>query len=236
MASASNRSVHLESSVETIDPRDDSMMAVDTNEEEWHRMHDIVFTNGQILEYIGLGLTILDVGFAQARHPLNTTFHYFEIQIVDPGENCYIAIGLTQKDYPKNRHPGWDKGSIAYHADDGKIFIGSGVGEEFGPRCHKGDILGCGISFRNDPLYFNDDMASEGSVNWSDESPSSSDNESNDVTNGEPKSRPVEVFFTRNGSIIGVRRVEMPSSGFYPSIGMLSTNEKVRVDLRPLTG
>ncbi|CAA9999802.1 unnamed protein product, partial [Nesidiocoris tenuis] len=44
-----------------------------------------------------LGLTILDVGFAQARHPLNTTFHYFEIQIVDPGENCYIAIGLTQK-------------------------------------------------------------------------------------------------------------------------------------------
>lgn len=41
-------------------------------------------------------------------------------------------------------------------------------------------------------LFFSD-MASEGSVNWSDESPSSSDNESNDVTNGEPKSRPVEV-------------------------------------------
>lgn len=49
--------------------------------------------------------------------------------------------------YPKNRLPGWDKGSIAYHADDGKVFIGCGVGEKFGPKCHKGDTMGCGISF-----------------------------------------------------------------------------------------
>lgn len=61
MASASNRSVHLESSVETIDPRDDSMMAVDTNEEEWHRMHDIVFTNGQVIFKCGHALFINDV-------------------------------------------------------------------------------------------------------------------------------------------------------------------------------
>ncbi len=26
-------------------------------------------------------------------------------------------------------------------ADDGKIFIGSGVGDPFGPRCHKGTVL-----------------------------------------------------------------------------------------------
>ncbi len=30
----------------------------------------------------------------------------FYFQIVDPGLNCYIAIGLARKDYPKNRHPG----------------------------------------------------------------------------------------------------------------------------------
>ena len=40
---------------------------------------------------------------------------------------------------------GWNKGSIAYHADDGKVFVGSGVGSPFGPRCHKGDIMGCGV-------------------------------------------------------------------------------------------
>jgi hypothetical protein len=54
------------------------------------------------------------------------------------------------QDFPKHRHPGWNKGSIGYHADDGKIFIGSGVGAPFGPRCHKGDRMGCGILFPRD--------------------------------------------------------------------------------------
>jgi hypothetical protein len=49
----------------------------------------------QVLEYTGRGKSIIDVGLAQAKLPLNTTVHYFEIEIVDPGESCYIAIGLT---------------------------------------------------------------------------------------------------------------------------------------------
>lgn len=84
---------------------------------------------------------------------------------MDPGSSCYIAIGLARKDYPRNRHPGWNKGSIAYHADDGKVFMGSGVGGEgvrtdikhdvsrldpFGPRCNKGDVMGCGVLFPRD--------------------------------------------------------------------------------------
>ncbi|MEQ2242521.1 SPRY domain-containing protein 3 [Ilyodon furcidens] len=35
-------------------------------------------------------------------------------------------------------------------SDDGKIFHGSGVGDAFGPRCFKGDIMGCGIMFPRD--------------------------------------------------------------------------------------
>ena len=34
--------------------------------------------------------------------------------------------------------------------DDGKVFIGSGVGEKFGPECNKGDTMGCGILFPRD--------------------------------------------------------------------------------------
>ena len=49
----------------------------------------------------------------------------------------------------RNRHPGWNKGSIAYHADDGKVFMGSGVGDPFGPRCNKGDTMGCGVMVGN---------------------------------------------------------------------------------------
>ena len=28
-----------------------------------------------------------------------------------------------------------------------KVFVGSGVGAPFGPRCHRGDIMGCGVLF-----------------------------------------------------------------------------------------
>ena len=37
------------------------------------------------------------MGLAQARHPLSTRSHYFEVEIVDPGEKCYIALGLARK-------------------------------------------------------------------------------------------------------------------------------------------
>ena len=50
-----------------------------------------------MLEYTGRGKSIIDVGLAQARWALDTTNHYYEIEITDPGENCYIAIGLARK-------------------------------------------------------------------------------------------------------------------------------------------
>lgn len=46
----------------------------------------------------------------------------------------------------------------------------------------------------------------------------------------------LQVFFTRNGRIVGIRQVRVPKGGFFPTIGMLSVEEKVRVDLRPLSG
>ena len=133
------------------DPRlksgpEDDMMVIDTAEDDWLRLHDIKL-NGPVLEYVGQGKSIDDVGLAQAKTAICTRNHYFEIEIVNPGLNCYIAIGLARKDYPKHRHPGWNEGSIAYHADDGKIFVGSGCGAPFGPRCNKGDIMGCGVLF-----------------------------------------------------------------------------------------
>lgn len=121
-------------------------MAIDSHDDDWLRLHQVKQT-GQLLEYAGRGRSIDEVGLAQAKYPLSPANHYFELEIVDPGDSCYIAIGLARKDYPLNRHPGWNLGSIAYHADDGKIFVGSGTGDPFGPRCHKGDVMGCGIIF-----------------------------------------------------------------------------------------
>ncbi|KAF8771023.1 SPRY domain-containing protein 3-like isoform X1 [Argiope bruennichi] len=225
-------------------PEEDMSMCIDSNEEEWSRLHDIKL-NGTILEYSGRGKSIIDVGLAQAKYPLDTTHHYFEIEILDPGENCYIAIGLARKDYPKYRHPGWNKGSIAYHADDGKIFVGSGVGDPFGPRCHKGDIMGCGIIFPRDFVSFYDcdlDSNAPSSVNLDlEEDFSGSYSESEDEEWWKEKENietglTIQVFFTRNGKTVGQKEVCIPKGGFYPTVGMLSSDERVKVDLHPLTG
>lgn len=45
-----------------------------------------------------------------------------------------------------------------------------------------------------------------------------------------------QVFFTRNGKIIGKKDAVVPPGGFFPTIGMLSCGEKVKVDLHPLSG
>jgi hypothetical protein len=50
-----------------------------------------------VLQCAGRGKSIVDVGIAQVRLPLSTTLPFFEIEIVDPGESCYIAIGLTRR-------------------------------------------------------------------------------------------------------------------------------------------
>ncbi|CDQ94493.1 unnamed protein product [Oncorhynchus mykiss] len=68
----------------------------------------------------------------------------------ESNETSLTYYHLISQGYPKNRHPGWSRGSIAYHADDGKLFQGSGVGDAFGPRCFEGDVMGCGIMFPRD--------------------------------------------------------------------------------------
>jgi len=254
---------------------EEDMMWVDSGEDEWARLHDIRL-NGPVLEYTGRGKNLTDVGLAQARTALCTRSHYYEIEIVDPGQSCYIAIGLARKDYPKNRHPGWNHGSIAYHADDGKIFVGSGVGGKFGPRCHKGDTMGCGILFPRNYVCKSDseeeieqqgggkappsngaragagggDGGADGGAAGAAEGLLGRFRRNNDfledLDDGEDdwgddsyamgNGVAVQVYFMRNGKMVGKRGVRIPRGGFYPTIGMMSRNEKVRVDLKPLSG
>ncbi|XP_034535396.1 SPRY domain-containing protein 3-like [Notolabrus celidotus] len=219
---------------------DDGQMIVDSHEEDWSRLHHVKVT-GTLLEYVGKGQRIVDVGLAQARRPLDTRFHYYELEITDTGEKCYIALGLARRDYPKRRHPGWSRGSIAYHADDGKLFQGSGVGDPFGPRCFEGDIMGCGIMFPRDYSQDSGDDMDDWDLEVSPK-PAKVQNDlyaNNDDEDDEGENldgRKVTVFFTRNGKVVGRREMALPEGGLYPTIGMLSTGEKVKVDLHPLSG
>ncbi|XP_072162947.1 SPRY domain-containing protein 3-like [Diadema setosum] len=259
--------------------QEEDMLIDDVGEEQVWRRINHVSMNGQLLTYTGRGEDYSEFGMAQGRKPLGPANHYFEVEIVDPGRSCYVALGVTRKDYPVNMHPGWDRGSIAYHADDGKIFTGHGIGNPFGPKCHKGDIMGCGIMFPRDyqadsdedsdgeeeavdqwrpgnpnpnrlegPGHFGQDnfgvdiydfREDGGDEDGGDDDASDEDWEVGPLGDGRQKATPtkVQVFFTRNGTTIGRREnVSIPPGGFYPTVGMLSPEEKVRVDLQPLSG
>ena len=81
-------------------------------------------------------------------YPLFHKWSYFEIDIIKLGRSGTITIGLCQAKYSLTRQPGWDRSSIGYHGDDGKLFHESGIGKAWkGTPYKEGDRIGCGIDF-----------------------------------------------------------------------------------------
>ena len=126
----------------------------------WLRSNGVKFLDdGLTLNYCGDSSHIQDVGIAQSRQRLDRSNHYFEMEILSTGSKGALAIGLAKLNYPLHVHPGWNAGAIGYHADDGKVFIGRGQGDVFGPTCEDGDRMGCGIRYS----VSGDEVSSEGS-------------------------------------------------------------------------
>ncbi|XP_061909497.1 SPRY domain-containing protein 3 isoform X4 [Entelurus aequoreus] len=98
--------------------------------------------DGDTLSYQG---NSEEVGCYVAGHPLSKGNCYFEVTIVDTGVRGTIAVGLVHKFYRLDHQPGWLPYSVAYHADNGKLYNGNPVGQQFGPKCARGDRIGCGI-------------------------------------------------------------------------------------------
>ncbi|KAF2668295.1 hypothetical protein BT63DRAFT_272873 [Microthyrium microscopicum] len=80
-----------------------------------------------------------------------------------------IAIGFFAPPYPPFRLPGWQRGSLAVHSDDGRRYVGNDAGGfDFTEPFRAGETIGLGMMFT--PLH----------------------------TKAGPQTR-TEVFFTRNG-------------------------------------
>lgn len=105
---------------------------------------------------------------------------YFEVRIISLGPersllrkqdvDAALAIGFLAPPYPSWRQPGWHRGSLGVHSDDGRRYVDDPYGgQDFTRAFKKGGVVGIGMAF-SPPQY-----SAPGARNK------------------------VEVFFTRNG-------------------------------------
>lgn len=240
----------------------------------WLRANGVKFIDDCLtLEYFGDGLSRQDVGIAQGLEPLTPSNHYFELKILDSGKEGWIAIGLGKSTYPLTKHPGWNAGSVGYHADNGHLYKEKGNGDPFGPTCTTGDVMGCGIKFQkgfSNVDFFSLLQEEQGGLvsevaydamcgmeegdEYDDEEERYEDFFDGDFIGGlqrsmslghgsKPKKTSTDhntldccVYFTKNGEVVGETKCTIPAGGFYPLVALLSSGEKIKVDLNPLTG
>lgn len=78
---------------------------------------------------------------------------YFEVKIHSLGrgrgtDECSIAIGYAAMPYPTWRMPGWERGSLAVHGDDGRRYVNdTWGGKDFVSPFRAGDTVGIGMTF-----------------------------------------------------------------------------------------
>ena len=83
----------------------------------------------------------------QASRPLcvGPSICYFEVLVLDLGHTGAITVGLTDREQPLSRLPGWELRSMGYEVNTGDIYYaGSKIASVAACTC--GDIFGCGIN------------------------------------------------------------------------------------------
>ncbi|KAK6544593.1 hypothetical protein TWF694_001281 [Orbilia ellipsospora] len=74
---------------------------------------------------------------------------YYEITIRSLGRDSSVAIGFTNVPAPPFRLPGWHRGGLAVHSDDGNRYINDPYGgRKFTEPFRDGETIGLGMRFR----------------------------------------------------------------------------------------
>ncbi|KAG0251447.1 hypothetical protein BG011_007601 [Mortierella polycephala] len=108
------------------------------------------------VHYIGPGAVDSDAAAIRTNRPIppQCGVYYFEVFVKSKGQQGYIGVGVCNSSVELGRLPGWELDSWGYHGDDGNIFGGCGNGRPFGPVFTTGDMIGCGINFRDMSLFY----------------------------------------------------------------------------------
>lgn len=91
---------------------------------------------------------------------------YFEVKITSMGhpEECSLAVGFCCLPYPHFRMPGWHRGSLAVHSDDGHRYVNDSTGgQPFTRPFAVGETIGMGIDFEKQEAYMTRNGVFDGS-------------------------------------------------------------------------
>ncbi|KAH6968496.1 hypothetical protein DER45DRAFT_13526 [Fusarium avenaceum] len=87
--------------------------------------------------------------------PPQCGIYYFEVEITGAKrDDATIGIGFTTKTATLSRPIGWEPEAWGYHGDDGRCFTGQNVGRHYGPLYNIGDVIGCGVNFKENTAFF----------------------------------------------------------------------------------
>lgn len=74
---------------------------------------------------------------------------YYEVKLAHDSPNVFLGLGFTALPYPSFRMPGWHRGSLAIHGDDGHKYINDRWGgKDFTAEFRRGETYGIGMTFR----------------------------------------------------------------------------------------
>ncbi|KAI2604610.1 hypothetical protein GGR54DRAFT_653003 [Hypoxylon sp. NC1633] len=84
----------------------------------------------------------------RARRPRTA---YYEVRVLEQGsrkDEISLALGFAAPPYPGFRLPGWHRGSLGVHGDDGHRYVNDRWGgHAFAKPFRRGEVLGLGMTF-----------------------------------------------------------------------------------------
>lgn len=82
-----------------------------------------------------------------------TTTIYYEARLLSSSPCVSMAMGFTALPYPSFRMPGWHRGSLAVHGDDGRRYVDDGWGgKDFTAVFERGRTYGVGMTMGGDAV------------------------------------------------------------------------------------
>ncbi|CAH8567180.1 unnamed protein product [Schistosoma turkestanicum] len=99
--------------------------------------------------------TVLPV-VIKADHPIpvSCSVYYFEITVNVKSRSGLLALGVCSSRSSTNEWPGMEFTSYGYHSNSGTIYHNSKELPISAPRFGESDIIGCGVNFVNNSVFF----------------------------------------------------------------------------------